>query len=307
MHVLFIFFRKTLNRLIKETVKQNDGNSAQGKAEVISALRNIQNKDESFAALTRNLSKLSKKGIRVTANNGQIQFNDMSIDMAEFSGTRSHELNAYLSQLPTKTDVTPVEVSSVKNSLSSSLSNVQIPNINEVAMFVAKLLGGYTPDIKEKIISAVAILVDKIAGKIFQQLIEMIPINSMYYKLFKVVMLFFSGIAKDLEDQYQRWKMTKSEEDFNPLFDYVNPENSKRVLELISKSVDFCFELKYMRREAIEKLIKFFYEWFAKKYSDYEDEKKRNTARQTHSALKDFKSKKMDCPICKGYYFQKQS
>ncbi|KAJ8925280.1 hypothetical protein NQ315_009108 [Exocentrus adspersus] len=54
--------RKTFSKLLKETIRQNEFNEVQGRAEVISAIRNVQNKDEVFAALTRSNKDMNKKG-----------------------------------------------------------------------------------------------------------------------------------------------------------------------------------------------------------------------------------------------------
>lgn len=290
---------------MKQTIKNNEGNSVQGKSEVIAALRNIQNKDETFAALTRNMKKLNQRGVEVFAQDGKIQFNGISIDMAEFCSKRGKEVNTFLINLPTTSDVTPTEVSSVQNLFNSF--HFEIPNPFEFAQFAAKFLSCYNTDTKEKIINALATLLSNVGFPVIKALTDILPINSVYFEILQTVLKFFLNMADQLENQYQRWKDTRSERNYNPLFDYVDPVVTKRCIEFTQKCVQMCFELKYMTRPALEKLITFFLEWVTFKYSEYEEEKTRAKDRVNHSAEKGFRSLKKNCKVCKGYYFQSRS
>lgn len=265
-------------------------------------MKNIQNKDETFAALTRNLSKLKKEGIKVFFENGEVQFNGVSIDMTEFSGVPGSKVKAFLTNLPMKSDVTPTELKSMQNLFSNT--GIKVPNVLEMAVLAARFLSGYDMDIKEKIITALASLLNAIAGPVLRELGEILPTNRVYVEVFNTVLEFFSRAANEMEDQYQRWKSTKSEKDYNPLFDYVDVEATKRIVEFMKKAVVVCFEMKYMKKTACERLVTFFYEWFVSKYSEYQEEQERKRKRITHSAGERYKATKVSCKVCGGYYFQ---
>lgn len=306
LHYLFSYCeflsRKTFGKILKSTINQNEGNTVSGKAEVIAALRNIQNKDETFAALTRNLGKLNKKGIKVFFKNGEVQFNGVSIDMTEFSAVPGGKVNAFLTNLPTKTEVTPTEVTVMKKVF--KMSGIKVPIAFEIVTLAARILSGYDIDIKEKIITAFASLLNAIAGPVLTELGEILPKNSVFTELFNNVLEFFSRAAGEMEDQYQRWKSTKSEKDYDPLFDYVDVDVAKRSVELMKKAVVICFEIKNMRIAACQRLIRFFYEWFARKYTEYQEEQERKQKRIVHSAGERYKATRVSCKVCGGYYFQ---
>ncbi|KAF5278095.1 hypothetical protein FQR65_LT03611 [Abscondita terminalis] len=65
--------RKTFNKLLKETIRQNNGNVQAGRAEVISSISNMANRDESFALLTRNNKRFNKNGVRFAAKMGKLR------------------------------------------------------------------------------------------------------------------------------------------------------------------------------------------------------------------------------------------
>lgn len=298
-------FRKTFDRILKETVKQNDSNSIKGKAEVISALRNIQNKDETFASLTRNLSKLSKKGIRVHAEGGKIQFNGISIDMADFCNVKSNEVDVFLAGLPVKNDVTQSDVSSVMTVL--NVKDINIPNIYELAQYITKFLSGYNSDIKEKIIEALSILIARIGKDVINELKSILPKNTVYYEIFQTVLKFFSQMAQELEVQYEQWQKTKLQKYYNPLFDNVDVNAAKRYIELMEKVVTFCFEMQHMTSYAIKKMVTFTLNWVVNKVEEYQNENERKKNRTTYSAKAGFRTYRQTCNVCGGYYFQKFS
>ncbi|KAF5306468.1 hypothetical protein FQR65_LT18564 [Abscondita terminalis] len=67
--------RKTFNKLLKETIRQNNGNVQAGRAEVISTISTMSNRDDVLAVLTRNNRRFNKNGVRFAAEGGRITLN----------------------------------------------------------------------------------------------------------------------------------------------------------------------------------------------------------------------------------------
>lgn len=279
-----------------------------GKAEVISALRNIQNKDETFAALTRNMSKLNKKGIKVFAHDGQIKFNGINIDMAEFCSVKGGEVNSFLTRLPVQTDVTPSEMSKMQNVFKTNGITMTDITLGDLAKCAAIFLKPYENNIKEKIIKALSQLINStIVQPIIEVLTNYMPKNNVYVEMLQLVLKFFAQQAQQLEGQYQKWKHTKSEADYNPLFDHLNIENTKRYIDLMQKAVMYAFKLNHLTEDALRHLIGYVFDWFVQKYNDYEEAAKCKQERISHSAKEHFNPIKVDCSLCGGHYFQNKS
>lgn len=267
-------------------------------------MKNIPNKDEAFAALTRNLSKLNKKGVKVFAQDGKIQFDGIPIDITEFSTVNKNKLDTFLSNLPNSRDTTSTDFSNTSNIFNSN--NFKTTNILEMAQLVSHVLQGYNGSIKEMIVETLVTLLNSIEIPILEELRQMFPDLGMYTNLITLILRFFSEKASSLEEQYEKWIYTKSYEDYNPLFDYVDLDKCKRALEFMQKAIDVSFDFLVMKRHALEQLMKYFYEWFAQNYSDYVDDKNRDKKTKAHSAEENFISEKKSCKICNGVYFDSQ-
>ncbi|XP_072397360.1 uncharacterized protein [Diabrotica undecimpunctata] len=110
--------RRTFNKLMKETIRQKEGNQVQGRAEVIKTIRNIANKDDVFAALTRNNKLMNRNGIRFSANGGEIILNGQTINMNEFIGMNREHASAFLSNLPTEPHISISDTNSMIDNFS---------------------------------------------------------------------------------------------------------------------------------------------------------------------------------------------
>src|SRR5699024_10626554 len=92
--------RKTFNKLMKETIRQNNGDVNRGQAEVIKTIIKIQNKDDVFATLTRLNKQMNKNDVKFSASNGDITLNGVTIDMGKFGMMDNNEAATFLKTLP---------------------------------------------------------------------------------------------------------------------------------------------------------------------------------------------------------------
>ncbi|KAJ8965249.1 hypothetical protein NQ314_004261 [Rhamnusium bicolor] len=156
---------KVFTKLLKETVRQNSGSEVHGRAEVISAIRNIQNKDEVFAVLTRANKNMNKHGIKFVSADGKIKLNGIDIDMNEFMSMNKKNAETFLSKL-SKSDPTPVETRSMRKMISNTLNNFSLPDIGTLVSYAVILLNCYDNNIKSKIIDALASLLASFTSSI---------------------------------------------------------------------------------------------------------------------------------------------
>lgn len=302
LRLLFFCYRKTFSKILKETVRRNDGNAVQGKTEVIAALRTIYNKDDTFAALTRNLAKLNKKGIKVFAQNGQIQFNGVAIDMTEFCAIKGTEVNSFLNNLPLNNDVKDVQVLHLQKLF--NLNGINMPNINEIVTFSAKLINCYNNNVKGMIISTVAKVLVHITEPLRNILKEMLPNSSRWYLLvLEGVLKFFAEIAKIFEEKYQNWEKTKSKDEYLPLFDTVDLEKVKRCIKFMEMAISTCCEFTTNTQKFFERIIRYCYVFICDTWNEFEQKKERKSERECHSAKMRFTPYKVTCNVCGGHYF----
>lgn len=249
------------------------------------------------------MNKLNQKGVQIFAKNGQIQLNGITIDTVDISKVKTTEIDTFLADLSFN-KVTSNDISTFRGLLKSS--SINISNHSELAtfaIFAAKLLGNFKYEIKENIITAVATLIREIGHPFLNEFRKALPENEMHYKILQVVFQYFTEKAKEMEDQYQQWIKNKSQKDYIPLFDYASPKRIERATEFIEKAVMACFNLKFMKRNAIEELVGCFTNWALKNYSDYEDKLETKENRIKHSGQEHFKPTKIACRVCGGYYF----
>ena len=93
-------YRKTFNKLYRETVRTNDGNVQAAKAEVISTIRSMPNVDETFAVLTRNNKLFNKQGIKFAASDRGITLNGYKVDILNMGAMSKSTTTAFLIDLP---------------------------------------------------------------------------------------------------------------------------------------------------------------------------------------------------------------
>lgn len=286
---------------MKETIRQNNFNEARGRAEVISAIRNIQNKDEVFAVLTRLNKDLTRKGIKISASGGDIVLNGVKVDFNEFSAMNKKQTTSFLSNL-SRLEATPDETADTRSIVSNVFKGFSISDIESVTNVTVKMLYYCTGDVKSKIISALASLLSSLTQPLLRYLDEIFPNHSKFARLLEMVVQFFIRQTEKLEEQYKMWITTGNDSYYNPVFQYVNLEKTKRCLKFFEKAVNMYIKGPQLTELALKGLLTFFHNWLAQKICEYQEETNRVTSRRDHSALSP--STRSDCRKCDGYYFK---
>ncbi|KAF5278097.1 hypothetical protein FQR65_LT03613 [Abscondita terminalis] len=93
--------RKTFNKLLKETIRQNNGNVQAGRAEVISTISTMSNRDDVLAVLTRNNRRFNKNGVCFAAEGGRITLNGIAVDLINMDIMSNNHRTQFLIDLPT--------------------------------------------------------------------------------------------------------------------------------------------------------------------------------------------------------------
>lgn len=99
--------------MMKETLRQNDGDVRSSNADVISAVRKMGlQRDEVFAVLTRNNKLFNKQGVRFAAGEGGVTtLNGEPVDLLQFGGAPRADRTVKLVALPPTPTASPAQVS----------------------------------------------------------------------------------------------------------------------------------------------------------------------------------------------------
>ena len=296
--------RKTFNKMMKETIRQNNGDVARGQAEVIKTIVSLQNKDEVFATLTRLNKQMNKNDVKFSADNGNIKLNGVNIDMGKFGAMDNTEAATFLKTLPNTPEPSPNEVRMMSSKLQVSFRGVNPTEIAGMAFSLFKIFSNTDENIKEKIINAVAYIVMELLGRspgCFRELDKMFPGSDKFMRLFSMVNGYFQDLVNKVEEQYQKWLATKDPEYEAPIFVQLALEYSKRVIQIFDYVAEAYFIGNNLTEAGVKELIKHFYTWFAKQAVEYDEAMKRKQERAIHSGSP---GRKKRCPDCGGvcYY-----
>lgn len=310
--------RKTFSKLMKETFR-SQGEGVKGKAEVISAIRNIPNKDEVFAALTRNNKAMNKNGIRFSADQGEIKLNGLKVDINEFVGMNKEKVNVFLKsvsgQNPTpmpSANSTGASTSNTTllNAVDSVMSTLNIDRSNvtplKIVLFMTDLLKFCSEDTRGLFVEAVSQtirdLLSRVSGPLLQELDNVLPSReSLFVELAQMLIGFFKDKADDLENNYQEYKMTGNKQYFNSLFETINPSTVKRTVIFFEYAINFSFEGRLLKYTVLKNISDYIAAGLAKLIFDGTQKIEQEKERSRHSA--GYRPKKEICSICNGYYF----
>ncbi|KAK4885967.1 hypothetical protein RN001_002238 [Aquatica leii] len=92
--------RKTFNKLVKETIRQSNGDAQAGRAEVIATITKVSNVDEVMGILTRNNRLLNKENVRFAAENGEIKLNGVAVNLKQMGTMSKLQRTQFLIDLP---------------------------------------------------------------------------------------------------------------------------------------------------------------------------------------------------------------
>nr|XP_023015251.1 uncharacterized protein LOC111504792 [Leptinotarsa decemlineata] len=293
--------RKIFNKMMKETIRRNNGNKVQGKAEVISAVRNFPNKDEVFAALTRSNKAMNQKGVKFYASGGDLTMNGQKINTNDFTSMSKKDVGIFLSKLPSKSVISHSDVLMMQRQF--SINKLAIPTTDQFSQFAVKMMGAYDGNIQKMIIIAMTKLYTSLSESIRTTLEEVFPDQPYCYNILSLVMEFFLVKASNLGKQYEMWCETGESKFYQPCFADLDGSEAKRYKLLFEKAVKMCYEGIMFTKVAQEELLNYFNSWLTEQVYEFRVETESAQRRRQHNA-REPKRIKVNCEKCGGYYYQ---
>ncbi|XP_063908497.1 uncharacterized protein LOC135126394 [Zophobas morio] len=298
--------RKTLTKLVKETIRQNDGNVQRGRAEVISTIKNIQNKDEVFATLTRSNRAMNRNNVRFAASDGGITLNGVHVDMTHFTNMEKNEVITFLTKLPNQPKPADSDIRNMSTTVKNSFQGVGASEIFNLSIGLVKLFGSTELTIKEKIISAVSELIKALIGNpegYMDTLDRIFPNHHKYFRLVGMVNSFFQQLINEEEQKYTKWFQTRNPDDEKPyFFGFLSLDAAKRVTEIFNIVTKAYFIGTHLTQFGLEKLLEYFYTWFTRQVYSFEEREQRRQRRTEHGRS----TSKYNCTMCGGYYYARR-
>ncbi|CAH1128045.1 unnamed protein product [Ceutorhynchus assimilis] len=311
--------RKTFNKLMKETIR-TQGDGARGRAEVISAIRNIQNKDEVFAALTRNNKAMNDAGIKISAQDGKITLGGIAVDMNEFIGFNKKQTEVFLNNLAQDKSVVNLGASSssnptnnnnlLKTAINGLLDDMKIDsstiNLPELIKLTSKILIFCSSDIKSKVINAIQqaihYIITKVSSSFAEEIDRILPKHSQFFEFLRLGVSYFSQKVDEWEQKYQKYQQTGDPIYKDPIFDKINPLYVKRTVAFFELAVSHSFSGEHLIRAVLTEIAGYVTAWIARLIFENEEKKESEKRRDRHSA--GFRASRVNCSICGGYYFE---
>lgn len=300
--------RKTFNKLTKETIRQQGGNIAKGQAEIIKTVRNIKNRDEVFAILTRNNKAMNENGVKFSAEGGQILLNGQPVDMSQWATLSKNDVGSFLNSLPPPKQPTPVEKVNITKQIENIFTNISREDILKLCAFIPKILCQFDDFVRECILHALNFLLDYIDKRVLANLVRMFPDLKLYAKLLDIIVDFIGNHAKQLQQDYVMWQQTNNEKYYNTVFKYINEADFKttdKVLEFFKLALKTLFINRRLTPIACAKLCEYFKAWFIKEYCDNIEANEQIVMVRENSATR--KTKKLSCNICNGNYYSPEN
>lgn len=296
--------RKTFNKLLKETIRQNDGNVQKGRAEVISTIRNIKNKDEVFAALTRANKNMNRKNVRFAVRNGEITLNGVSVDMKTFANMEKNEVVTFLTTLPNKPNPTIADVKNMTTTITKSFDGLNLNSelVRSLAIGLVKLFGSTDRTIKEKIINAVFQFIRfMIERTCYMEELDRIFSNiDKYFRLVNMVNGYFQQLINVIEEKYTKWSETRDSTYEEPYFFEFSLDIAKRAVQIFNLVSQPYFNGTNLTEFGLRKLQEYFSTWFASQVYEFEERQRRRNQRRRHSVRPRLKK---SCTQCGGYFY----
>lgn len=303
---------------MRETMN-NHNDSTRAKAEVISAIRNIPNKDEVFAALTRNTKRLTKAGVKYSADGGKITLSGIVVDMNEVIGLNPKQAETFFNNLnreaPTigkiNQQTSTSNTTGLKTALSRMLSDLKVEegsgmNLNNLVVLTSNLFKFCCSDVRTQVVEAVRQAVNYVLNILLKPLVDdidkIIPKNEQCYQFLRIGMSFFSKIVDEWEERYQMYVETGDEQYYHSLFDAVKPEYAKRAVTFFEFIVRSSFNGESLATNVLNKMSGYITAWVVQKIDEFSQSVIRRNALRAHSAT--YRPRKIHCSCCGGYYYK---
>ncbi|KAK5647165.1 hypothetical protein RI129_002057 [Pyrocoelia pectoralis] len=287
--------RKTLNKLLKETIFQNQGNGQKGNAEVIQSLSNVLIREETIAFLTCNSKRFNKYGVKFTAKNGKIALNGVTFDMSNLETVTN--LTSFISDLP------PTPTPTVKNTKTLSLdisyvltSAISFENLSKVMPIASIFTKGGTA--ADTFVSVLSEFQPVIRNKIIQVFVAFIKeVNLHWLEICKVV---WQGSCKNpyvvtlqLIIEFVYVQVRRYELDFRKRYgDSKKYDIVKKTAYWLSRIMNIFVNGPNVSRHLLQMLV----DWMVKKSIDVLEHVLKLRTRVQNAR------KKNTCTICSGTF-----
>ncbi|RZC37512.1 hypothetical protein BDFB_008295, partial [Asbolus verrucosus] len=298
--------RRMFNKLMKETIRQNDGNVAKGQAEVIRTIRNINNKDQVFATLTRWNKLMNENKVRFAVKNGDITLNGKVVDMGQFAVMERNEVATFLTRLPNTPKPTEANVRTVNSMITNSFRNTNLVEVGKLTFGILQILGNTDLIMTEKIISAVASVINALTGNpvgYLKVLDEIFPNHAKYFKLINMVTGHFQKLVNVVEEKYKQWLATKDPSYEEPYFIRLSLDAAERAVEIFNIVTKVYFMGTTLTEHGLKMLLTSFTEWFTRQVYIYQENQQRKADRIEHN--QNVRALKIRCSHCGGYYYER--
>ncbi|XP_060536449.1 uncharacterized protein LOC132708259 isoform X2 [Cylas formicarius] len=292
--------RKTFTKLTKETIRQQGGNQARGRAEVISTIRNIPNKDDLFAALTRNNKAMNREGIKFSADQGQIKLNGVAINMDQFARQTKTQTQTFFENLMNQ-QATEIDASPPSEGFSWSLDGWTLDSAKTLTYLtgIFKIVLCFDKSTTEKVVQVVHTVLMTLSKPLINELNSLM--KGTYQACRQVMMLVmnvFYEIVHSWEKKYNKWKETGDSKYFDPFFNYVDPASAKRLKKFLNKALELSVSGERVVSWVIEKAVEYVTTWITKKLFDNNQREERARNEKRHYNLR-----RVECFTCWGTYF----
>lgn len=274
--------RKTFSKLMKETIRQNNGDVQRGRAEVIKTVTRIGNKDDVFATLTRLNKKLNENKVKFSASNGEIKLNGVTVDMVQFNKMNVNDVVPFLQSLYAS-EPAPSDVQKINTKLQTSIPGITRNQCWALASHIGQIFCNVTDIMKDKITNTITELISELdKTDIYKEFCRLFPGFTKFMKLVQMVASYFQQLINNNKEETN--------------FDSTKQVN--QVLELVTK--DF-YHSNCPSEALLKELIGYFHTWFAKEVVDFEEGKERKEKRRIHSGVLRVRDD-IKCPQCGGVY-----
>ena len=297
--------------MLKESQRVSGG--MEGKAEVIAAMRNMNQRDEVLAVLTRSNKNFNKDDVRFSVKGGNVQLNGIDVDILNYGSMTKSNQRLYHVELP------PMQENLASATQYTSFKFTDIFNVASVMDFVGKnqklmasgdwnsivieLLVHFTRPIQTRIIEIANDLINNLTkqGIGFVTILRKVSPRSPIYRIFHFIVGWLREKVDEYESDYQRKKLEEQQQpdyddvDFHSKY-FVHSEKAKRIMEFFDKATKLYTEGPEI---FIANLSREFLSWLTTQifHNDQNEEKKEK--RKLNMPRKS----KTICSTCGGYYY----
>ncbi|KRT80392.1 hypothetical protein AMK59_6454, partial [Oryctes borbonicus] len=249
--------RKTFNKMVKETTRVKG--EVRGKAEVIATMRNSASKDEILAVLTRSNKYFNKKGIRFSAERGDISLNGIQVDILKYGNMPRTQQGFMLETLPPIPESRSSSyVNNTRNTVQSMRYGERVNKVFGLASFdpasAMSALMCFSQDVQPKILRICENFMNRIDVDIIASLIDLFKVD-VRVKLIQYVSDFIRRCVDQLKEMFESRLLNEEVRAVCREFGFENPHVT--IYNFIERIID-----QFINGEMMEQLLTDFREWY---------------------------------------------